>query len=429
MNLFETIKDIYRQLGDLQRFAGGQSVPPGGSTGQQLTKSSNADYDTTWATPAGGGDMLASVYDPASIEADVFNVDNHLSGTINKVFTAAEQTKLANISGTNTGDQDLSAYATKANVLELDNTTPFTPDADYEPATKKYVDDNASGAVDSVNSQTGDVVLDADDIDDSSTSHKFVTASDITKLSNLSGTNTGDQDLSGLVPKTTTINGNALSSNVTLDIDDVAPTQTGNSGKVLKTDGTNATWQDEAGWGAVSQFFPRTPPGKWLAPFFSGYVTNQAPVTGGSYIPIRVFRRQTWDALGLRVTTAAAGTVQLALYGDADGYPGDRLIDAGTMTTDDVGDKIMEITPVVLEPGLYWGWVGISNSAVRVPVTSHTTAAQPATLWHSIMGNNTTLYSGGYNGVSATPPVTANPNLNLTRYIALVSLRASTGVV
>lgn len=37
---------------------------------------------------------------------------------------------------------------------------------------------------------------DADDIDDSSTTHKFVTAADITKLSNTSGTNTGDQNLS-----------------------------------------------------------------------------------------------------------------------------------------------------------------------------------------------------------------------------------------
>jgi hypothetical protein len=50
--------------------------------------------------------------------------------------------------------------------------------------------------VQSVNTQTGAVVLDADDIDDTSTSHKFVTASDITNLGNLSGTNTGDQDLS-----------------------------------------------------------------------------------------------------------------------------------------------------------------------------------------------------------------------------------------
>lgn len=31
--------------------------------------------------------------------------------------------------------------ADKTNVLELDNTTAFTPEADYEPATKKYVDD------------------------------------------------------------------------------------------------------------------------------------------------------------------------------------------------------------------------------------------------------------------------------------------------
>jgi hypothetical protein len=50
--------------------------------------------------------------------------------------------------------------------------------------------------VQSVNTQTGAVVLDADDVDDASTTHKFVTESDITNLGNLSGTNTGDQDLS-----------------------------------------------------------------------------------------------------------------------------------------------------------------------------------------------------------------------------------------
>lgn len=40
---------------------------------------------------------------------------------------------------------DLSPYALKSNVLELDNTNAFTPDTDYEPATKKYVDDNLGG--------------------------------------------------------------------------------------------------------------------------------------------------------------------------------------------------------------------------------------------------------------------------------------------
>lgn len=37
---------------------------------------------------------------------------------------------------------------------------------------------------------------DADDIDDTSTTHRFTTAADITRLSNTSGTNTGDQNLS-----------------------------------------------------------------------------------------------------------------------------------------------------------------------------------------------------------------------------------------
>jgi hypothetical protein len=58
------------------------------------------------------------------------------------------------------------------------------------------------GAVDSVNGQVGVVVLDADDIDDSTTVNKFVTDADLTILSNTSGINTGDQDLSGLVPYT-----------------------------------------------------------------------------------------------------------------------------------------------------------------------------------------------------------------------------------
>lgn len=68
-----------------------------------------------------------------------------LRGADDNYVTDAEKAVIANTSGTNTGDQDLTSYATKTNVLELDNTSAFTPDADYEPATKKYVDDNAGG--------------------------------------------------------------------------------------------------------------------------------------------------------------------------------------------------------------------------------------------------------------------------------------------
>ena len=63
-------------------------------------------------------------------------------GTDDNYVTDAEK---ANLHAPESDNQDLSGYALKTNVLELDNTTEFTPDANYEPATKKYVDNNAGG--------------------------------------------------------------------------------------------------------------------------------------------------------------------------------------------------------------------------------------------------------------------------------------------
>tara|TARA_R110001632_G_scaffold192223_1_gene313041 strand:- start:6357 stop:7436 length:1080 start_codon:yes stop_codon:yes gene_type:complete len=64
----------------------------------------------------------------------------------------------------------------------------------------------------SVNSQVGTVILNSDDISDLGFANKFVTAADITTLSNTSGTNTGDQDLSNLVDLT---NPQSISGNKT----------------------------------------------------------------------------------------------------------------------------------------------------------------------------------------------------------------------
>lgn len=107
------------------------------------------------------------------------------------------QTYWGDIKGTLSNQTDLQdaldLKANISNVLELDNTDIFTPDADYEPATKKYVDDNAGGgAVDSVNGQTGVVVLDAGDIAEV-TDKNYVTDAEAVVISNTSGTNTGDQ--------------------------------------------------------------------------------------------------------------------------------------------------------------------------------------------------------------------------------------------
>lgn len=57
----------------------------------------------------------------------------------------------------NTNFDNLNAdKAEKTNVLELDNTDIFTPDADYEPATKKYVDDNSSAEAVVINAKVNE---------------------------------------------------------------------------------------------------------------------------------------------------------------------------------------------------------------------------------------------------------------------------------
>ena len=53
------------------------TVPAGGTTGQTLIKTSNVNGAYAWQNPPGGGDMLASVYDPQGIADDAFDRANH----------------------------------------------------------------------------------------------------------------------------------------------------------------------------------------------------------------------------------------------------------------------------------------------------------------------------------------------------------------
>ena len=66
----------------------------------RITFTDSTAFDFTvynGANGEGAGDMLASVYDPNGKSADAFNVDNHVSGTTNGVFTTTEKTKLSGI--------------------------------------------------------------------------------------------------------------------------------------------------------------------------------------------------------------------------------------------------------------------------------------------------------------------------------------------
>ncbi len=95
--------------------------------------------------PPADASKLAGIEPLAEVNQTNSEIKTQYEANANtNAFTDSDATNLGNQSGANTGDQDLSGLALKSNVLELDNTTSFTPDADYEPATKKYVDDSVA---------------------------------------------------------------------------------------------------------------------------------------------------------------------------------------------------------------------------------------------------------------------------------------------
>jgi hypothetical protein len=76
------------------------SHTPGTTDTYRITFTDNTTCDFTVYNGADGlgqGDMVKSTYDPGSKNADAFSMTNMTEGTTNKIFTAAERTKLAGI--------------------------------------------------------------------------------------------------------------------------------------------------------------------------------------------------------------------------------------------------------------------------------------------------------------------------------------------
>lgn len=174
--------------------------------GQQITLG-KVDYTT---------DIVNTPAIPSSLSDLTGTSDNITEGTTNKFLTSAEETKLGHISVTQAVDLDTMESDIATNNAKVSNVTTDLSittaassvtvnssdgtDATISAATttvagvmsgadKTKLDGISAGAevnaVDSVNTQTGAVVLDADDIDDTSTTNKFTNASDISKLSGI----------------------------------------------------------------------------------------------------------------------------------------------------------------------------------------------------------------------------------------------------
>jgi hypothetical protein len=173
----------------------------------------------------GGGGAVDSVNGATGVVVlDADDIDD--TTTTHKFTTDADITKLAGIESGATGDMSgaeiKTAYESQANtnaytdaeLLKLGgieaNATADQTAAEIRTLVDSATDSNvftdaeqtklagiSAGAeantVDSVNTQTGAVVLDADDIDDTATTNKFTTAGDITKLAGIESGATADQ--------------------------------------------------------------------------------------------------------------------------------------------------------------------------------------------------------------------------------------------
>lgn len=180
----------------------GVGVPPGGATGQVLAKASDADYDTEWCTPSGGGSgnitvdaalddtsenpvqnkaIKKYIDDKVAEAGSNITVDAALSGTStnpvqNKAVKAALDGKLDKTGGTLTGNLKVTgalfsgdglSFGTGENIhftkaaddagklahgaAGIDDTVPLArlkvaaPTEDDDAATKAYVDGRAAG--------------------------------------------------------------------------------------------------------------------------------------------------------------------------------------------------------------------------------------------------------------------------------------------
>lgn len=113
--------------------ATGAGVAAGGTTGQALVKASGTDYDTTWATVSGTGTVTSipdgstngvawTVATRTTVPTFTFTLGAITPSTVNGVTLSGTSTPTlavtgtTTVSGTNTGDQNLSSYATTAAV-------------------------------------------------------------------------------------------------------------------------------------------------------------------------------------------------------------------------------------------------------------------------------------------------------------------------
>ncbi len=467
-------------------------------TGQLGTK---LDANTTAIT----GDTKTKItYDSKGLvtAGDDATTADIAPSTDRNYVTNSQLTAISNLSGTNTGDQDLTPYALKSNVLELTNTTSFTPGTDYEPATKKYVDDQISstggGTVTSVSSAnteqltvtsgtetstpelniitgavasgstalaTGDQIntfvtgqlgtkLDANttaitgdtktkitydskglitagadattaDIAPS-TDRNYVTNSQLTAISNLSGINTGDQDLTPYALKSNVLElTNTTSFTPGTDyepatkkyVDDqisstgggtVTSVSSATTEQLTVTSGTETSTPElNIITGAVASGSTALATGDQINTFVTGQLgskldANTTAITGGTKTKI------TYDSKGLVTAGADATTADIASSLDKRYVTDAQLANIGNLSGTNTGDislsgesylslsgQALTVSPVDLSGSNAAGTLAAARFPALTGDVTNTAGSLAISVSNNVIGTSNLKGSGG----------------------------------
>lgn len=222
----------------------------------------------------------------------------------------------------------------------------------------------------------------------------------------------------GAVPTSRTVTagtglsgGGDLSANRTLSVaaDAGLPSQTGNSGKFLTTNGTASSWGTPAGGGgsAVAPHVPKVSSYMGGALVY-GHGTSAGAFASGADAPLRVVvgSQITVDQIGFRVQTAQAVNARALLYSsDSDGHPATLVANSGALSCSATGDIMGTITPVVLTPGVYWGFIrSNSGTTLRFQSCNQISAVQVADTFAHVWQQGSRLLAdcGSYASPNAT---------------------------
>lgn len=313
----------------------GVGVPPGGTTGQVLAKDSNDDYDTEWVTGGGGG-----------------------GGIVDSV-----------VAGTN---------------ITVDDTDPANPIV-------SATGGGGGGAVDSVNGETGVVVLTTDDIADTA-ANRYTDDTAITRLANTSGTNTGDQDLSWLVPNTRTVNDHALSSDVTVTKSDVGLSAVTNDAQL--TIANNLSEINTADNRGTARYNLRTP---MIFNAVNVYVTNVASLSGAAAASDGITPANGDTVLLVGQTTASQNGPWVVNTGGAWTRPTD-FPSGGSIRS-----RLIQVSSGTAFANSVWGLA--APSAITIDTTAQIWQLQskPSGVFPNILPTSGDYYSLGGQSAASTP--------------------------